>query len=336
MTAVAVCVPVRNERARLPAMMAALREQQDVRGLAVTLCCFFDGCDDGSEAAVRAGLGSLALRTAGGARHDDANAGRARAAAVAIGMAAVGVEGLILSTDADTVPARDWIAAGVRALERADVVAGLIERDGAPDVAQARLEAYYDRLHAWRRSVDPVPWDPAPGHHYTGGANLAFTAAAHRAVGGFRPLPSGEDALFVDEAARAGLRVRRDPAVRVRTSARRHGRAPGGLAAQLRHGDADGTAGVRVGSPDAAAWQYRRHAAARAAFPGLPGSAAALGRQLGLGADHVIGVARDCPNGEAFAMRIVPAAPDGELLLPLADAERALARLEAERLGCAA
>jgi len=43
--------------------------------------------------------------------------------------------------------------------------------------------------------------------------------------------------------------------------------------------------------------------------------------------DHVIGVARDCPNAEAFAMRVVPALPD----IPdvtLVEAEHALATLE--------
>lgn len=336
MKAVAVCVPVRDERLRLPAMMAALRGQEGLRRLSITLCCFFDGCEDGSEAVVRAGAEGLSLRLGRGRRLAEPNAGRARAAAVAIGLDAVGTDGLILCTDADSEPAIDWIDRSVRALATCDVVAGLVERDGPPDAVQERLEAYYDRLHAFRRRVDPVAWDPAPGHHYTGGANLAFTVAAYRAAGGFQPLPSGEDAAFVDEAARAGLRICRDPAVRVRTSARRVGRAPGGLATQLRQGDGCGEAAVRVGDPRAVAWQYRRHSIARAAFPTLPCSAEALGRHLGLSADHVVGVARDCPNGEAFALRVVPAAPGGVPSVSLPDAERLLAQLETESLEQAA
>ena len=55
--------------------------------------------------------------------------------------------------------------------------------------------------------------------------------------------------------------------------------------------------------------------------------AARFGDRIGLTGDHVIGVARDCPNAEAFAMRVVPALPD----IPdvtLAAAEQALATLE--------
>jgi hypothetical protein len=333
---IAVCVPVRDEEARLPAMVAALRDQRDVSDCHVTLCCFFDGCRDGSEAVVVGAAGDLPVRAGRDVRHPEPNAGRARAAAVAIGLKEVGADGLILSTDADSVPAADWIAQAVRALAGCDVVAGMIERDGPFDAAQNRLEDYYDRLHALRRRIDPVHWDPAPGHHHTGGANLAFSVAAYRAAGGFQALPSGEDARFVDDAARAGLRVRRDRSVRVQTSARREGRAPGGLAVQLRQGDAGGWAALRVGDPHAAVWQYRQHAAARAGFAVLPARAEELGRPLGLSADHVVGVARDCPNGEAFATRIVPAPPGAGLTLSLAEAERGLARLEAERLECAA
>lgn len=331
----AVCVPVRNERAMLPGLVAALGRQRGVDGVALSLCCFFDGCDDGSEAVVGAGPGGWALRGAAGPRHDDANAGRARGRAMALGLEALGAAGgVLLCTDADSAPAPDWLAAALRSLDDCDLVAGLIERD-CDDAGHARLEAYYDRLYLYRRAVDPVPWEPAPGHHYTGGANLAMWAAAYRAAGGFRPLPHGEDAVLVDDAARAGLRVRRDCAVRVRTSARRDGRAPGGLAAALRHGDRHRGA-VEVGDPAACAWQYARHAAARAAWPQLPERAAPLADRLGVAPDHLLGVARDCSNAEAFAMRVVPAAPDAARRVPLPEAERALARLEAAGLGCAA
>lgn len=333
-------MPIRNERAVLPALLAALRDQRGLADVRVTLCCFFDGCDDGSEAVVRAEAGGLALHNRAGPRHADANAGRARGAAMALGLEALGDGGgVLLSTDADSRPAPDWIARALTSLETCDVVAGLIRPDGgSADPAHDRLEAFYDRLYAHRRALDPVPWEPAPGHHYTGGANLAFRAQSYRALGGFRPLPSAEDAVLVDDAGRAGLRVRRDRSVGVFTSTRRDGRAPDGLAAWLRLHDALGGAALQVGDPRAADWQYLRHAAARAAFARLPerGAAAELGRLLALGADHVIGVARDCPNGEAFAMRIVPAAPEAGRLMPLAEAERILADLEGRDLGYAA
>lgn len=335
---VAVCVPARDEQATLPALIGALRDQAGA--LDLTLCLFLDGCRDRSAAVAAASAGGLPLRI----RQDDctreANAGRARGRAMALGLDALGGDdsGRILTTDADSVPARDWVASMVAALDEVEVVAGLIERAGPADPLQDRIEAYCERLYAYRRAVDPLPWEPHAGHHYTGGANLGFRAEAYRGLGGFAPRPWGEDAVLVDEAGRAGLRVRRDRTAVVRTSPRREGRAAGGLAATLRQLDAAGEQGIGLARPTAAAWQYRRHALARAAFPLLPGrgAAAEFGATIGLTADHVIGVARDCPNAEAFAMRIVPAAPDAHERVTLAEAERLLASLEAARLERAA
>ena len=331
---VAVCVPVRDERVSLPALVEALRGQGEF-----ILCLFLDGCTDGSEAVARAAAGGLPLRTASGPVRSEPNAGRARRSAMALGLEAVGDRGVLLSTDADSVPAEDWIAAVVASLADCDVVAGRVERERAEaDPMAGRIEAYYDRLYAHRRTLDPVAWERGPGHHYAAGANLGFRAGAYRALGGFPPLAAGEDATLVDDAMRAGFCVRRDPAPVVRTSARREGRVEGGLASALRRLDQAGEAGLTVGDPAAAVWQYERHAAARVVFPLLPERTAAvrLGATIGLSADHVLGVARDCPNAEAFAMRIVPAAPGASAPVPLAEAERTLAALEQALLEVAA
>lgn len=334
MTRVAVCIPVRDEAGGLPALLDGLAAQTEVRFDDVTLCLFFDGCTDGSEAIVAARAARYPMRIVA-ARSTDADppsAGRARRAAMRVGL---GCEpDALLTTDADSVPAADWIARTLAALTLADVVAGrIVRRPCRQAKRQDRLEAYYDRLHALRRRIDPVPWECATPHHFTGGANLGFRSSAYRALGGFVPLPSGEDARIVDDAGRAGLRVRRDPAPVVHTSSRRHGRAPNGLAATLRGIDGQG-ASVRVGHPADAAWQYALHAHARASFPILahPPMLADLAAALSLTPDHVIGVARDCPNGEAFAMRIVPAPPGGVRSVPLDQAETALAVLEAPHL----
>ncbi len=71
-------------------------------------------------------------------------------------------------------------------------------------------------------------------------------------------------------------------------------------------------------------------AAARAAF--ADGRWAAIAAPIGLSEDHVRGVARDCPNAEAFAMCVVPLPPGGmrEVALPIAEA--ALAALVRGRL----
>jgi hypothetical protein len=211
------------------------------------------------------------------------------------------------------------------------VVTGRITRAGErPCPLQDRVEAYYDRLFALRRRLDPVPWEAPVTHHHSGGANLGIRLGAYRAVGGFVALASGEDARLVDDAARAGLRVRRDAACVVHTSDRRVGRASGGLSLALRHLDGIDAARVSVAHPADAAWQYRHQAAARAAF--AAGQPQGIARALGLAEDHVAGVAADCPNGEAFAMRIVPVPPGGVRTVALPVAEAELAALEVERV----
>ena len=154
---------------------------------------------------------------------------------------------------------------------------------------------------------------------------MAMRADSYARLGGFPSLPSGEDARLVDDASRAGLRVRHDAASVVYTSGRRSGRAQGGLATALHALNQDGVDGVRVAHPADQAWQYRAHALARIAFD--TGSMAKLSTAIGLPVDHLLGVGRDCPNAEAFAMRVVPAPPGGMREVPLAVAEAALVAL---------
>ena len=130
------------------------------------------------------------------------------------------------------------------------------------------------------------------------------------------------------------------PAVIVRTSSRREGRARGGLADHLRALDRGSGGDPRcVAHPADAVWQYRGHAAARAAWPALsqPGAVARLAAMLAVAPDHVLRVASAAANAEAFATHVVPAAPGAERLVPLAEAERALDRILADDLAeCAA
>ncbi len=336
---VIVCVPARNEERALPGLFAALAAvaRSNGGGDPLTLCLYLDGCEDGSAAWVDAVRGDMpfGVLVERGGRAPAPNAGAARRAAMAMGLAHLGGrDGLLLTTDADSRPRPDWSSAGRIALDQAEFVAGRILRQEArnpmlADAAQSRVERYYDRLHGWRRTLDPVPWEARDSHHCGGGANLAMRASAYRAVGGFRPLPFAEDATLLDDAGRAGFRVRRDAALLVETSSRRHGRAAQGLATTLRALD-DGRV-PRLANPASLAWQWRLHALARTAFATIDRcpTRVELGAALGLGADHVLGVARDCPNAEAFAMRIVPA-PPARPDVTLAEAEEALAMLEAD------
>ncbi|WP_261293506.1 glycosyltransferase [Sphingomonas hylomeconis] len=331
---VAICVPVRNEALLLPRLLEAIAAQAQADAL--TLRLFFDDCRDDSADIVAQHAASMPFRIVsktGGATAEP-NAGRARAQAMTIGLDACGDAAVLLSTDADSIPAPDWVARNLAALDLADLVCGRIVRGGElPSAIQDRVEAYYDGLFALRRAIDPVPWEAPHTHHYTSGASLAVRAGTYRALGGFEPRASAEDARFVDAAHAAGLRVRRDAAVCVETSSRRHGRAAAGLADHLRGLDG-GATGPTMAHPADEAWRYRGQARARAAW----GDAAAVDRlavALGRDAAHIRAVARTSANAEAFAMRVIGEVPGGARLATLDEAERALANLTFERSAAA-
>lgn len=327
----AICVPARDEAARLPRLFGALERLAVPLDREVHVCLLLDSCSDHSATIVAAYARGSAHRVhVAEAPRSAPNAGVARHRAMLLGAAALGLRGgVLLSTDADSWPARDWLHVTLAALRHAELVAGDVVRSGArADEGQDRIELYYARLHALRRRADPVSWEAVSTHHHASGANMALHSSTYVALGGFAPLANGEDARLIDDASRAGHRVRRDAASVVHTSARRHGRARGGLATALRTLDRDGLASICVAHPLDQLWQYERHALARRAF--AAGDLASLTPVIGLDADHLLGVARDCPNGEAFAMRVVPVGPDGMRQVPLPSAERAIATLLAD------
>lgn len=326
-----ICIPARNEEAMLPGLLDAMAALT-VDHARLDVCLYLDDCRDGSAAWLDRIAPTLPYRltVAQGGANGAPNAGAARQAAVAMGLALLGgCDGLIFTTDADSRPRHDWIAAGCKALAEAEVVAGRIVRNQATRDPQAsRIERYYDRLHRYRRSIDPVAWEARDTHHFSGGANIAIWASAYRQMGGFLPLASGEDARLLDDASRAGLRVRRDGTMVVETSSRREGRIAGGLAGLLLALDQGEQ--PCLADPRGAAWQWRAQAVARERFAMMDrlDVRVTLGERLGLTADHLLGVVRNCPNAEAFAMRIVPTSPVYDGMVSLEEAEDILTTLE--------
>ena len=71
-------------------------------------------------------------------------------------------------------------------------------------------------------------------HRHVYGANLGVRADAYLAVGGFPPDGPGEDHGLWRRLGAAGYSLAQPTGVRVRTSARLHGRADDGLAGLLR------------------------------------------------------------------------------------------------------
>ena len=136
-----VCVPVRDEEKRLPALFDALSRQTQVAFGHWRLCLFLDGCRDESGAVARrlAHAAPFEAIIVADASVREANAGRARRAAMAQGLRRLRAPcGLILSTDADCRPAPDWIARSRQALDAADVVAGRIVRRAGADGGGSR------------------------------------------------------------------------------------------------------------------------------------------------------------------------------------------------------
>jgi hypothetical protein len=148
---------------------------------------------------------------------------------------------VLLTTDADTLVAPDWIDANLRALSAGcDAVAGVAhlmrcERaELAPEHRRRLLRAgkYFTAL-AYLRAEQAPAYDPWPRHEYEGGASIALRRETYRAIGGSPPLPVSEDRALFDAVRAHGGRVRHAPDVRVFTSCRLQGRAQGGTADTL-------------------------------------------------------------------------------------------------------
>lgn len=173
---VAVVIPARDAEATLPSALAAVAAQAPEHELIVV--------DDGSHAPVRA-PGARLLRTPG------LGPGGARNAGVAATDAT-----FLAFTDADCVPSPGWLAAGLRALETADLVQGRVIADPAAP------------RHPFDRTIEVPALSPLFET-----ANLFVRRELFDRLGGF---PDGiadprkrlaEDVFFGWAARRAGARI---------------------------------------------------------------------------------------------------------------------------------
>jgi len=244
---VAVAVPARNEEEHLPACLAALdRAAERYRG-PVTLFVLANHCDDATIPILRrtrlhhARLRWAAVSLLPGARH----AGWARRLALDGAAACLGhPTDVLATTDADTLVEPRWIERTAVHVDRgAEALAGRVltrraERVALGAAAMGRLnllERYCTAIEWLRADREVVGDDPWPRHYYEGGASLALTLNLYRRIGG-APTPSvGEDRALFAAAVAARARVRHPLDVRVFTSIRTEGRAPGGVADVFAH-----------------------------------------------------------------------------------------------------
>ena len=284
-----VVVPVRDEAERLPGLLSALAAQRDAGGrpfspATVEVLVLVNNSSDGSASVARAAAPAWAHVAETTLGPDEAHVGRARQLLMDAGcarlLAAGRPDGLVCSTDADTRPAPDWLAASVAEADGVDAVGGraLLLPDERRALAPGVRRLYLLEL-AYRRAVEdlrglyaPDAWDPTPRHHHHFGASLAVRADAYAAVGGMPARPMHEDIALVHALWAAGRRVRHSARVRVYTSARDQGRASGGLADDVARWTSHAGAGTEPTVEPAAVAERRLAGLAvdRARRPGAP------------------------------------------------------------------
>ena len=254
-----VAIPARDEAERLAGCIHALVGQTDVAGLPLSgeafgVLVLANNCSDDSAGVARAAArgAPFEMRVVETRLPSEiSHAGGARRAAMDNAAAWLGetsaTDGVILTTDADSRVAADWVSANLSAVSHgADAVLGQISLDEEGDWlpaalhARGRLEAVYeDLLTEISARLDPQIGNPWPHHSTISGASLAVTVDAYRRVGGLPCVPLGEDKALVAALRRIDARIRYSSEVRVITSGRTSGRAPGGVADTLRLRSAD-------------------------------------------------------------------------------------------------
>ncbi len=243
-----VVVPARDEAAHVADCITALMAQTGVEPADYAVLLVDDRSTDGTRAvalaAARAHGRTLTVLDGPGA-----GAGAARRVGMDAAVARMGPDGLIASTDADSVVAPDWLRRQLDAVAAgADAVAGRVDLDGTgvlPAVAARRDAAAVVRLEAVRRHA------PDAEHHHFAGASMALTVRAYRRLGGIVPLVALEDARLERDLRAAGLKIARLADVRVTTSGRLAGRAAAGLAHDLARWDLEARRGMAAADPAA-------------------------------------------------------------------------------------
>jgi hypothetical protein len=262
-----VCVPARDEADRLPALLEALALQTTPHPVPVVIALnnTLDTSAEVIDHFARDAGDRLAITV------DDhtfppelAHAGAARRRALQLGAARLsGQSGaVLLTTDADCRPPPEWIVSNLDAIGAgADIVGGrLVIDDAEPLVgAAARLrqlwDLYWHQVRAVEDAYDPNPTDPAPRHGDHTGASLAITLEMHERVGGVPCVPVGEDRALVAAAMALGARLIHPASVWMRTSARRDGRAVGGMADAIGQLHDQAESGVMPMVPDLGQWR---------------------------------------------------------------------------------
>ncbi len=234
-----VVVPARDEEELVSACLQALAAQEDVGHQEYEVLLVLDACADSTEArALEVATVNPALRLY---FLDGPGIGSGHARRVGMDAACARLnssgrpDGLIASTDADTIVASDWLSAQLDAVASgAKAIGGRIDLPVDGSVPQHLLDWHAERgrrrLHKLLSEPDRVG---RTEHWQFSGASLAITAEVYGEVGGLEPLPVLEDEGLERVLVQHGIPVERLRSVRAMTSGRLVGRAGRGLAHDL-------------------------------------------------------------------------------------------------------
>jgi GT2 family glycosyltransferase len=234
-----VVVPARNEEDLIGSCLRALSAQVGIPHEQYEVLLVLDGCEDETEARAR----EVAARHPLVRLHPLEGPGKGSGPARRVGMDAacarlleVGrTEGLIASTDADTVAAADWLAAQLEAVSGgARAIGGRIDLADDDSLPQSvyRWHAEQGRLRHEKLLSDPDHAGKTE-HWQFSGASLALTAEVYQRVGGLEPLVALEDEHLEHVLRQHSIPIERLLSVRVKTSPRLVGRAKRGLSYDL-------------------------------------------------------------------------------------------------------
>jgi glycosyltransferase involved in cell wall biosynthesis len=239
-----VVVPARDEAERITTCLNALAAQREVAHAAYEVIVVLDGCRDSTASHVgdlANEVPSLALGVIEFAVPQ--GVGRARRAGMDLAcerLLALGrPDGLIASTDADSIVADDWLSVQLELVARgARAIGGDIQllEDEAEQLPAAvldeRVRRSRERMAAAVAGLSATDAALAEHHHFSG-SSLALTAGTYSDCGGLPACIALEDEALERELRLRAIPIHRSRAVRVQTSARTAGRAPRGLAHDL-------------------------------------------------------------------------------------------------------
>jgi glycosyltransferase involved in cell wall biosynthesis len=305
---VSVAIPARDEGSFIVPTLEAFARQRARDGApldpgAFEVIVFANDCADDTARRVRAFATSrphLAVYVAESTLPPhERHVGFARRAGMNVAATRVrraGPNGIVATTDADTLVSPDWIARTIEELRAVEAVGGRVVPAVWAACEGADGERAYALEHRYRYAVvrletllDPSDFDPWPRHGNHQGASFALRTRTYGRVGGTPALPVLEDLALYRALLRADVTFRHSLNVRVLTSGRRTSRVEGGYASQLYAIDAHvaGRATYLVEHPSETLALYRGRSAVRR------GASLAAARAYGLGREALVRLLRE-------------------------------------------